>query len=71
MWNLVIWIMDKKPETIKEVETRYCCWWDSKLAKLAIKIGGVITPANMAKECCKPRMKPKKTGISEFNPKKG
>lgn len=41
------------PETIKAVETRYC--WDSR-SKLTPEapdnmIGGVTTPANMARAC--------------------
>lgn len=42
---------DKRPETIKEVDTRYCSVAVEKLADVERMIGGVMIPASMAKAC--------------------
>lgn len=43
--------MERRPQTISEVETRYCCMSSVKLAALARMMGGVMMPANMARAC--------------------
>lgn len=69
--NLVIWMMDKMPEVIKDAETRYSVVVASKLAVDEIISGGVTTPANIANACWRPRRNPRNSGISEFKPKNG
>lgn len=65
--------MDNKPETIKAVETRYCCISPVRLAPAAplSRIGGVMIPASMARACWNPSNRAKSVGIRSFKPKKG
>ena len=64
---------ERMPATIKAVETRY---WVSSAPKAAppwpaMMMGGVMMPANMDRECWKPRRRARKTGILSLRPKKG
>lgn len=73
MWKRVIWIEERIPQTIREVETRYCCKSGGKLAPPVVDrmIGGVITPASIESACWKPNKSAKKTGILSLRPKNG
>lgn len=44
-------MVERIPQTINEVETRYCCISKVKCAEFASMIGGVMMPANIASEC--------------------
>ena len=63
--------MERIPQTINDVETRYCCISKVKFAEFARIMGGVMIPANMANACWKPRRRARKTGIRSWRPKKG
>lgn len=71
MWNRVICTEDRIPDTIRDVETRYCERSTERLAALARIMGGVITPANIARACWNPRRSARSTGIRSWTPKKG
>ena len=59
------------PQTIRDVDTRYCEVIGSKFAAPPRMMGGVITPANIERACWKPRSKARNNGILSFSPKKG
>lgn len=73
MWNLVIWMHESKPETMRAVDTRYCVWSGPRLTPPAplMMMGGVMMPASMARACWKPRMRARMTGIFSLRPKNG
>lgn len=71
MWNLVIWMEDRIPQTISDVDTRYCEVAASKPALELRMIGGVITPASIDRACWNPRSNARKRGILSCKPKKG
>ena len=73
MWNLVIWMQDSRPETIKAVDTRYCVSAAERLTPPGPDrmMGGVIMPANMARACWSPSSRARNTGILSLRPKKG
>lgn len=73
MWNLVIWMLDKIPDTISAVETRYCCCSVDKLAPPGPDRinGGVMMPASIASACCSPSSRPRNTGMRSLRPKNG
>lgn len=45
MWKRVIWTADRIPQTMRDVETRYCVVSAPKFADAPIMMGGVITIA--------------------------
>ena len=64
---------DSSPDAIIAADTRY---WYVSVSKLApddppSRIGGDITPASMARECCRPNKRASRTGILSSTPKKG
>ena len=71
MWKREIWMVERMPQTMSEVETRYCCISSVRFAALARMMGGVMMPANMARACWNPRSAARRTGIRSWSPKKG
>jgi hypothetical protein len=62
---------DRIPQTISDVDTRYCDVTASKLAEPAMMIGGEMTPASIARACWNPRSRARSTGMRSWRPKKG
>jgi len=65
--------MDKIPDTIRAVDTRYCVCSGARLTPpLPLRMmGGVMIPANMARACWKPSSRARNTGILSLRPKNG
>ena len=62
---------ERIPQTIREVDTIYCCVSVDRFAFTPRIIGGVMIPANMERACWKPSNAAKSRGISSFSPKNG
>ena len=73
MWKRVICIDDNMPQTMSEVDTRYCWSSTDKFAPPGPlrMIGGVMMPASIDKACWNPRSSARKTGIRSLRPKNG
>ena len=60
-----------KPHAINVVETRYWVCSVVRFIALAMIIGGVTMPPNMARACWRPSTNASKMGIGSLRPKKG
>ena len=64
---------ERMPQTMSEVDTRYCWSSASKFAPPwpPRMRGGVIMPANIDSACWNPRRRARTSGIESLRPKKG